>query len=86
MWAIKGSIPRIILYGFVSSILTNFLALGILAAFYSLGIQLFHSIPILAVSVTSTLVGMVVTGGMTYALYLDELDLLRVCGEEPTPV
>ena len=83
MWSVKGSVPRLILYGSVSSIVSNFLALGLLMALYGLGIQLFHSVPVLAVSALSTLVGMITTGGMTYALYLDELDLARAGGQEP---
>jgi hypothetical protein len=74
MLEVKGSIPRLILFGSSSAIVVNFLVLGILMALYSQGIQLFYSIPVLAVSAISCVVGMITVGGMTYALYLDERD------------
>lgn len=83
MLEVKGSVPRLILLGCSSAILVNFLVLGILMALYSQGIQLFYSVPVLAVSAVSAVVGMTTVGGMTYALYLDEREsFARGCGPE----
>ena len=84
MWGIKGSVPRLILLGSASSILMNALVLGILMALYSQGIQLFYSVPLLAVSTVSCVVGMITVSSITYAFYLDERESFpRVCGTEP---
>jgi ABC-type phosphate transport system auxiliary subunit len=83
MWGIKGSVPRLILLGSASSILINAFVLGILMALYSQGIQLFYSVPLLAVSTVSCVVGMITVSSITYAFYLDERESFpRVCGAE----
>lgn len=74
MYAVKNSVPRLILYGTGASMLSSLTALGLLLGLYGVGIQLFHSVPLLAVSVASSVVGMITTGGMIYALYMDELE------------
>jgi hypothetical protein len=87
MWGIKGSVPRLILLGSASSILMNAFVLGILMALYSQGIQLFYSVPLLAVSAVSCVVGMITVSSITYAFYLDERESFpRVCGTEPVLV
>ena len=83
MLEVKGSIPRLILFGSSSAIVVNFLVLGILMALYSQGIQLFYSVPLLAVSTVSCVVGMITVSSITYAFYLDERESFpRVCGTE----
>jgi hypothetical protein len=47
---------------------------------YSQGIQLFYSVPLLAVSAVSCVVGMITVSSITYAFYLDERESLASAG------
>lgn len=76
MWAVRGSVPRLILFGTGLSALSSLTALALLLILDGVGIQAYHSAPVLAVSVVSSMVGMITTGGMIYALHLDELEML----------
>lgn len=74
MWATQGSVPRLIMTGFVCSILSALTALGLIMGLYAVGIQVFYSEAVLAVSFVSHIIGMVTTAGMTYAEYLDDAE------------
>ena len=74
MWETKGSVPRLILTGLAFSILSGLTAMGLILGLYALGIQVFHSAPVLAVSFISHIIGMVTTAGMTYAEYMDDVE------------
>lgn len=76
MWPVIGSVPRLILFGTGLSLLSSMTALALLLILDGMGIQAYHSAPVLAVSVVSSVVGMITTGGMIYALHMDELELL----------
>lgn len=76
MWAMRGSVPRLILIGTAASVLSTLTALGSLLVLDSAGIRLYHSAPVLAVSVVSNVVGMITTGVIVYALYMDELEVM----------
>lgn len=86
MWATKGSVPRLLLLGFTSSVLAALTALVLILGLESLGVHFVNSMALLIVTFISHIIGMLTTASMSYAVYLDDLQDYAAAEREKPPV